>query len=208
MGRRRRTAFKSSHTTDHVGANPRQIAKQVQVLFEPGSVVELRVPGTRRGTVSGYFTNLRKLAANAAEWSGEADGVYVTLNPVKPALLARSANRLTEYAKQTTSDTDITTRRWLPIDLDPVRPAGISSTDQEHTWALERRATIRSFLHDFGWPDPVVADSGNGAHVLYRIELPNDDASRILVQRCLEALDLQFSDERVQVDQTTSNAAR
>ena len=54
----------------------------------------------------------------------------------------------------------------------------------------------------------MLADSGNGAHLNYRIDLPNDDLSRALIKRALEALDLQFSDSVVKVDLTTHNAAR
>jgi hypothetical protein len=59
-----------------------------------------------------------------------------------------------------------------------------------------------------GWPSPVEADSGNGAHLLYAIDLPNDPPSADLLRRCLYALAFQFSDEEAEVDCTTFNAAR
>jgi hypothetical protein len=100
-------------------------------------------------------------------------------------------------------------RRWLPIDFDPALPAGISSTDAEHDAALQRAQACRDWLcGNWGWPAPVYADSGNGAHVLSRIDLPNDEASRALIKRCLEAVALYFNDDRVTVDLTTGNAAR
>lgn len=179
-----------------------------RMVLEPGSVAELRILNTRRGTVSGYFDDFDKLAEAAGEWDGKAPGIYVTLNPVNPDLLARSSNHLTEYAKHTTSDADVLRRRWLPIDFDPVRPSGISSTDAEHEAAKERAKQAGEWLKGQGWPKPVWADSGNGGHLLYRIDLPNDQASTALVKRCLEALDLRFSDDAVTVDQTTYNAAR
>src|SRR5439155_3437167 len=135
-------------------------------------------------------------------------GVYVTLNPCTPALLARSANRLTERAQQTTSDSDITQRCWLPIDFDPVRPAGISSTATEHDAAVQHARQCYAWLKQRGWPVPLAADSGNGTHLLYRIDLPNDSASRDLLKRCLEAVALYHSDDVVSVDLTTFNAAR
>jgi P4 family phage/plasmid primase-like protien len=206
MSRRSNHVLQSDYIAEDIDLVSRRIERQLRILLEP--VAELRIPGTPRGTVSGYFNKIKQLSRSAASWNGDAAGVYVTLNPVKHALLARSANHLTEYAKQTTTDSDIMKRRWLPIDLDPVRPPGISSSDQEHTWALERAEIIKNYLRDLGWPDPLLADSGNGAHVLYRIDLPNDETSTKLVQRCLEALELRFSDDRVCVDQTTFNAAR
>jgi hypothetical protein len=63
---------------------------------------------------------------------GHVPGIYITLNPTNPALLARSANRLQNRVQVTTSDSDIFARRWLLLDFDPVRPSGISSMDKEH----------------------------------------------------------------------------
>jgi len=137
----------------------------LSVLVEPGNVVELRIPGTKCATVSGYFNDRDKLAQAAMKWSGVAPAVYVTLNPVNPILLARSVNRLTEYAKNTTSDIDIPCRRWLFLDFDPVRPAGISFSDEEHKAALERTKDARAWLRGLGWPESIMADSGNGGHL-------------------------------------------
>ena len=53
-----------------------------------------------------------------------------------------------------------------------------------------------------------MADSGNGAHLLYRIDLPNDDESTDLVKGCLGVLDALFSDGSVSVDAANFNAAR
>jgi hypothetical protein len=65
------------------------------------------------------------------------------LNPVKPVLLARAKNRLQKGLKNLTTDADVIEWRWLYIDCDPVRPAGISSTDAEHAAALQRAQVIR-----------------------------------------------------------------
>jgi hypothetical protein len=178
------------------------------VLLQPGAVAELRILDTPRGTVSGYFDNTPAFTQAAQQWSGKAPAVYCTLNPCTPALLARAANRLKERVKSTTSDRDIVRRGWFPLDFDPVRPADISSTDAEHDAALHRAEACAAWLTQRGWPDPVAADSGNGGHSLYRIDLPNDDASRALLQRCLEALAMYFSDSAVALDVSVFNAAR
>src|SRR5690606_37816590 len=107
------------------------------------------------------------------------------------------------------SDADIIRRRWFPVDIDPVRPSGVSSNEEEHQAALARAVEISEFLgREQGWPAPVMADSGNGAHLLYRIDLPNDNESRDLVKRCLEVLDAIFSDCACAVDTANFNAAR
>ncbi|MCL5961820.1 MAG: hypothetical protein M1358_21315, partial [Chloroflexi bacterium] len=184
------------------------ILDALNLLMEPGSVAELRILNTKQATISGYFSEFSKLAHAATQYDGKAPAIYVTLNPVNRSLLARAANRMGSYAKHTTSDGDIVKRRWLPLDFDPVRPAGVSSTEAEHQAALDRARQVREWLRLQGWPLPIYSDSGNGAHILYRIDLPNDAESTELVRRCLEALAFQFSDDGVHVDVKTFNAAR
>jgi P4 family phage/plasmid primase-like protien len=171
--------------------------------------VEVRAPKTRWGTISGYFDDHQALEnAIKKELDGRVAGVYCTLNPVRPDLLARASNRLEKYAKFTTADQDVLGRRWLPLDFDPTRPAGISATDAEHDLALERASEVAVWLREQGWPEGIFADSGNGGHLLYRIDLPNDDDSRDLIKRCLQSLAGKFSDDRVKVDTEVYNAAR
>ncbi len=182
------------------------------ILFRAGQTVEMRLIG-KRGTASGYYNNFDKLSADAVSFDnrGEYSGIYVTLNPVNPDLLARRANRIeTRLGKDEKSagDRDILRRRWLAIDIDPIRPSGVSSSDAEHTSAIEKAARIAAYLTGLGWPAPVMADSGNGAHLLYRIDLPNDDTSRDLVRSVLETLDLLFSDAASTIDTSVFNAAR
>jgi len=75
--------------------DPAYIARVVRTLCVTGDVIEARVLGVQRaGHVSGYFDDFDRLAAAAAVYDGRAEAIYFTLNPVQPALLARSCNRL------------------------------------------------------------------------------------------------------------------
>ncbi len=79
----------------------------LSVITLPNQVVELRilkVDGKKNRTDSGYFTDHAKLAQAALAYARRAQGIYFTLNPVNPALLARADNRIQEYAEATTSD--------------------------------------------------------------------------------------------------------
>ena len=186
-----------------------EISKFVDILMNPPRIAELRIPNVpRRGTVSGYFDDPYYLLHAAQTWSGKAPGVYVTLNHVNPDLLARSANKAEPFARHTTGDADIIRRAWIPLDFDPVRPAGISSTDEEHQAALIRSQECRQWLADRGWPDPIEADSGNGAHLLYPVDLPNEPDSTELIRQALVALANIFDDSVVKVDTSTYNASR
>ena len=188
------------------------ILRTFQLFHRPGDITELRILNAGKfRTISGYFDNAGAMVDAVV---GLADdpfpAYYFTINPVRPDLFARSANKYTRYAKETTADADIIKRRWLPIDLDPMRPSGISSNEEEHDAAIQKVRDIRDRLVSMGWPVRafILADSGNGGHLAVKIDLPNDTAARDLVKACLEALDAVFSDDRVKVDTTTYNAAR
>ncbi len=180
---------------------------------QPGEVLELRIPKAGRyKTISGYFDDGKKLADAVIGLADEPFvGIYFTINPVKPDLLARASNRYVKYAETTTSDADITALHWLPVDLDAKRPAGISSTDAEHEAAISKASEIRRWLiEEQRWSAGafVLADSGNGGHLNVKIDLPNLPENVALVKDCLEALDFLFSDETIQVDITSQNPAR
>ncbi|PWR72566.1 hypothetical protein [Methanospirillum lacunae] len=189
-----------------------EVFRTLSLLFRQGQVIEVRAI-TGEGISSGYYNDLNAAAKDICDREKDAHvtGIYVTLNEVNPALLARRANRIKhrlERKDTTTSDVDIIRRRWLPIDIDPVRPSGVSSSDEEHARALSLASSVAAFLSEQGWPDPLVGDSGNGAHLLYRIDLSNDEESRKCVKSVLELLDWRFSDAQCKVDTANFNAAR
>jgi hypothetical protein len=193
--------------------NSDAIISALKLLYQPGDVFEIRVldaerPGFRRPHIeSGYFdyAHINDVPQTLAEIT-TAMGVYVTMNPVTPALLARSANRLkTARRNETTSDADIVRRRWLLVDIDPARPAGISATDAEKELAFEKAMEVSEGLSSMAWPEPVVVDSGNGYYLLYRVDLSADDGG--LVHRCIQALQ-PVADERVHIDLSVANPSR
>lgn len=179
-------------------------------LFQAGDVIEIRaidVPRVRGGIVAGYFSGSAKaIEAVEALERREPAGVYVTINPVVQALLARYANRLESSPEGTTKDHEVVARRWMLVDVDPTRPKGISSTDAEHEAALERAGEVATALQAQGWPSPIRVDSGNGAHLYYRVDLPVADDR--LVERALAALAFRHDDPRANVDRKVFNPAR
>ena len=190
-------------------ADCEEIQRGIALLFEPCDVVEVRIPKTRAGVVAGYFDDHGTMAAaiHGADATYRAGGVYYVLNRVDTALLGRAYDRLKERAEYTTADNNILRRRWLPIDLDPVRPAGVSSSEEEHVAAIARARIIADDMAA-EWGRPIIADSGNGAHLLYRIDLANDQESLAFVSGALAELDRRYSDGKVKVDVTSANAAR
>lgn len=184
------------------------IKATLDLMFNPGDVFEVRIPKTRVGTISGYFSDTAIAASLIAKENGLHQSIYVTANPVNPALLARSENQFTRGTYLTTTDADIAKRNWFLIDMDPVRPAGISSTDSEMELAREKAQIIVEWLTSLGWPAPIQADSGNGVHVMYKVDEPNNDEARIDFECALKMLAGIFSDDAVKVDVTVFNASR
>lgn len=193
--------------------NRDETVRFLRTIFAAGDVFEVRVLNAstadyqRLHAESGYFDYEHiPQAADAIASLRYYGGAYATLNPVNPALLARANNRLAPAKRDcSTADGDILARRWLPIDCDPDRPAGISSTDAEHGAALALAREIRDGLASLGWPEPVMLDSGNGAQMLYRVDLPTDDGG--LVQKAIAEI-AKGSNAAVHVDLSVFNPAR
>jgi hypothetical protein len=186
-----------------------EILRAARLLMSPDAVHELRAPKAGRlGTISGYFDNPAVLARAADKLDGLHPGIYITLNPCRPELLARSCNRIQPYAQITTSDHDIALRRWILIDCDPKRPAGISSSDREHSRAIATACGVWDDLRGAGFPEPVIADSGNGAHLLYLANLINSPETTNVVQRVLKGVAARCAPDDIEIDVSVFNAAR
>lgn len=188
---------------------PRDILRFLSAIWQLGEVREIRILdiGRKNGKAAGYFDDPLLAAEAAATWDARGN-VYVTLNAVDPALLARAKNRIIEWPKHATSDLDIVRRHWLFLDIDSDRPSGISATEEEiaATKVLLDRVTFS--LTESGWPDPVTCMSGNGCHALYRVDLPNTPESLTLVQGVLTSLHRRFSSDVVTIDTAVINASR
>ena len=190
-----------------------EITHALRLWFQAGDVFEVRVLDAvsadyrREHIESGYFDYEHISAVpEALKRLLSFRGVYVTVNPVNPDLLARAVNRLRPAGRNpTTADTDIVRRRWLLIDCDPRRASGVSSSNAEHESALAKAREIRDGLSSLGWPKPVLTDSGNGAQLMYRIDLPANDGE--LVRRVIGEI-AKASSEQVAIDTSVHNPAR
>jgi hypothetical protein len=178
--------------------------------------VELRAIFKNGRVDSGYFDDFALLAESAAILDRRADvsGIYWTLNPVNPDCLHRAKNRMREWASKskggaTTSDAEILRRRLLFLDFDGAnRPAGISAARHELASAKEKARRVAQFLAGLKWEAPIAAMSGNGYHLLYRTDMPNDRESAELIRKFLAALSMMFDDGTTRIDTSVFNASR
>ena len=179
----------------------KECTKAMEVLGIYDRALEMRMIKTKKGTISGYYENKEKLLRDTFRYDG-VNNIFFTLNVFSEDLLARGKDKLIEYASHTTSDSEITRRELLLIDVDPKRPAGVSSTDEELQSSEIVLMEVVSFLTSEGFPEPVIACSGNGYHALYKVDSPNTKEVTQLYKEFLYALDSKFSNEKAQIDKT------
>lgn len=185
--------------------------RAIDLLQAPGEVFEVRVIGTasRKDILSGYFQSTDILFQKFDTIELPRRNIYITLGEVREECFSRSqSNRFEKNPAVTTNDNDIIAYRWLFVDLDPVRPTGISSSDEQLKNAEQLRDLVYEYLQGLGFPEPVKAMSGNGYHLLYRIDIPNDEKGRALVEKCLKNLSALFDNDDVKIDTTNSNPSR
>jgi hypothetical protein len=195
------------------------IRRTLEVIAAPDGVLEIRamnvvetIGGRKRGTVIGlYDSSHTDEAVNAVlSLNGKSAGVYVTLNPLRPELLLRSPNKLSDFTPRdgAANDADVVRLRFLPFDFDYQRPKGISATNAEHQAALERCHDCVAALQQEGFVPVIVASSGNGAHALFACDLPNTDPSTALVKGLFTAINARFGAAPIICDPANVNASR
>ncbi len=175
-----------------------EIGRFIRAAFDPERTYEIRsLPSGRSRLVS--LENVPGAVAAVAELAAAPHtGIYYTLNPVDPELGDRAAK-----------DADIVARRLILIDVDPEKgEPKASATEGEKGAAFELGGKVHDFLADYGWPEPFIVDSGNGVQLLYACDLPNNEASKTLVQSLLKALASKFNTGGAKVDTAVSNASR
>ena len=185
--------------------------RAIELLQAPGEVFEVRVIGTasRKDIISGYFQDVDTLFQKFDTIDLRKRNVYITLGEVREECFSRSqCERFEKNPAVTTNDNDIIAYRWLFVDLDPVRPTGISSSDEQLERAEELRNVVYEYLANLGFPEPVKAMSGNGYHLLYRVGIQNDEKGRALIEKCLKNLASLFDNDDVKIDTTNSNPSR
>ena len=183
-------------------------------LFKGSSLVEVRLLG--KTTYSGYFTDVDTLIRqlrplldhNNVQYYGALQS-YFTLNDIDPSLYSREQrNVFVKKPKSTTTDGDIIRRRFILIDLDPHRAAGISANNEEFEKSHLKAVDVYRYLINEGFHEPLITKSGNGWHLYLTCDMVNDEEHNELVKRFLQSLGNMFSDDNVELDEKVFNPAR
>jgi len=186
------SAFKIKAVGGGDAADAGEFRRAFPIFWGPGEHRELRaLPSGRGREVSADDPD----GALAAFLDLSDETVYFSVNPIKPGSPRAS--------KATVVD-----RRWIYVDVDPIRPEGVSATDEEKGGAARVASLVCNHLADLGWPSPIIVDSGNGWHLYSRVDLPNDALSQQIVRGVFAALARLFDDGKAAVDVKVHDAPR
>ncbi len=188
----------------------KEIARAISLLKQENDIFEIRVLEGNKINHSAYFNNVERAIKQLKMLNIEnKSNIYITLQKIKDACYSRNQkDRFVKNATPTTGDTDIEGYDWLFVDLDPVRPSGTSSSDTELDYAKQKANQIILYLRNKQFSEPVVALSGNGVHLLYKVNLSKDKNVIDLIKKFLEVLNMLFSDEKVDIDMKNFNPSR
>lgn len=187
-----------------------EIKRTIGILKPNNQLYEIRIlkKTPKKITISGYFKGTENLEQAFKTVSLDGANVFISLQTVNAACYGRVQRECFRQTDVTTTDVDITNYEWFFIDLDPVRPSEVSSTNEELTASKNKAGVVYRYLKEKGFSEPIVALSGNGIHLLYCISLQNNKENCELVKSCLAALDFLFSDDVVGIDTVVANPGR
>lgn len=178
-------------------ADADELRRALTLFADPGHACELRsVPSGVHKTLPG--ADLDGLCSAAHGLPGGI-GVYFIINPVPVGLSSPAKNG------------DIVARRWLYIDVDPVKEESNKdnpASDSEKGRTSTVCDSVNEYLRGCGWPAPVITDSGNGFGMFYRCDLSNDKLVQATYRNVLADLAKRFSGPDGLIDKAIHNASR
>lgn len=187
-----------------------EIKKTLAILKPNNALYEIRILKGKTN-YSGYFKGTDNLEEQFGKLNlhGENVNIFYTLQVIDEACYSREQReRFRQNSKTSTSDNDILAYNWILVDLDPKRKTDVSSTDDELNHARKTAERIVWYLKSIGFRSPVIAQSGNGVHLMYGINLINNPENVKLIEGCLKALAYLFNDEFVDIDIKVFNPSR
>jgi RecA/RadA recombinase len=147
-------------------------------------------------------------------------GARVILNPAP----AQVEQILTGGSQHLTADDEVELLQNVLIDFDTIRAPYLKLDDatkdefsklqHECSTAEEKRATREvakraiAFLDAKGWPSALLADSGNGYHVVPRVQMDNTVHNANMLLDVRKALAARFNCDEVKIDASVGNPSR
>ena len=198
---------------DEVGDIENDIRKTIDFLH-PGEHFEVFALDSNGQRPSfGVFSNADSAIPVVLDKNDKGFNIFINLNPIIPweAVTPHidSEKLLTnKNGIRCANKSDVTKMSFLLVDIDPLRKNGISNcsaTNEEYFAALSVAKKVRAFMtEEFELDDPLMANSGNGVHLVWRIDLPAEKKSETLIRKCLLALANKFNSADAVIDTSIS----
>jgi hypothetical protein len=201
-------------TTSAIRANREHIERFYDYLnYSPYGISEIRVidPNARRIIQIGYFDNRDDFIQACMDVNYA--NIYASLNPVPIEFLNRAYDLLRPAGeiRNTVRDKDIEYATNIMLDIDPIRPTGTASTNDEIELAINKAYEVAQYLieHDLCNNEQIqLAMSGNGSYILLAIPpIEITDGNRKIIDTRLKAFNYevraQFNDDQVEINATT-----
>lgn len=193
------------------------VADAVRLLVEPESLTEVRVllqSADERICRNQYY--LGKQAEEVARDVHALDqltnciGIYLIPNPIETKLIERNTKWRKPFITKISSSnqSNMLSRRWILVDCDSIRPGECSATEAERVAAFELAENVMVSLSVFGFGNPIKADSGNGCHLIYPVEMPPDQSASLLIKEFLGQLTIRCRVNGAKVDPVTWDSQR
>lgn len=188
--------------------NEETIRRWWDIFVKDNGFTEVRILG--RFQYSGYFDNVDSLISAIKPYADMDDEqLYFVLNKIDDACFGRQqSGKIVKSPKITTNDNDITRRCFVFVDFDPVRKSGTNASNEEFELAHKKAQDVFRFLREKGFSEPIICKSGNGLHLTYKVDLPNDEETTEIIKHFYEYLGSLFSDDKVDIDTKVFNLAR
>lgn len=107
-------------------------------------------------------------------------------------------------------DSDISSYRFMLIDIDPERPSGVCATKEEKQSAITVADNILQWFEVNGITihHIIIADSGNGIHLLIPLNFLSSVTTKDKIKLILNLLNQKFSNKQSKIDVTVYNPSR
>lgn len=178
------------------------------VFVGDGCFTEVRILG--RFQYSGYFRSFDNLVRQIEPYTNMDDEqLYFVLNAIDESCYGRQqCEKIVKSPKITTNDNDIVCRKWVLCDFDPIRKSGTNATESQFELAHKKAQDVFRFLRDKGFTEPVICKSGNGWHLLIRVDIAVSEDATEVIKGFFKYMGKAFTDEKVEFDEKNFNNAR
>ena len=171
--------------------NKESVQKILSILNNHGvDKINIRSFGGERTTNSIFLTNESEDILKHIELIDSKANIHTTFNYFN----------IGNKEKESVGDKDIERIKFILLDIDPVRPSGTASTDEQKEEAKNVFDKCLQYLEDNNIQYYYTFDSGNGYHALIPIDIECTKENISIIKELLYHLDSKFSSERAHVD--------